>query len=271
MELPNEIPDMPVAALAKLLFSAGEKLRGQNLRRSSWRTIATAVCGRSGQSRSIIWSRLLAAVDREDALRVLRIARKHSERRKPSGGRVKKRHEPNQRHQIVLSLPQFAEEIDSCWNCYDPSGVEYDDDLDKFSDEYLCYIEEKTADTESIPPLLEALGVQAALRRLLVLPLLAAPAFEPYVAIDLENQKQFEQHTESREYSLPPLELRIHEFFTSLRDFRAMGKLLELIKERPKADFEALDSYSVTGAHGARMILDSEGQAVVVQLKDGCE
>ena len=32
-----------------------------------------------------------------------------------------------------------------------------------------------------------------------------------------------------------------------------------------------LDSYSVTGAHGARMILDSEGQAVVVQLEDGCE
>ena len=32
-----------------------------------------------------------------------------------------------------------------------------------------------------------------------------------------------------------------------------------------------LESYSVSGAHGARIILDSEGQAMVVKLEDGSE
>lgn len=59
---------------ARLLYEAGRDLRGKNLRRGSWLEIAHAL--QSQRAQQLLLPRLQAAVTREDALRVLRLARK---------------------------------------------------------------------------------------------------------------------------------------------------------------------------------------------------
>ncbi len=60
---------------ARILFEAGQALRGKSLRKGSWLEIAYAICA-NGRISEIVVQRLKAAKTREDALRVLRITRK---------------------------------------------------------------------------------------------------------------------------------------------------------------------------------------------------
>ena len=70
---------------AKILYEAGRTLRGKNLRRGSWLEIAHAL--RVQRTAVILLPRLQAATTREDALRVLRLARKWARVRKSGGAK----------------------------------------------------------------------------------------------------------------------------------------------------------------------------------------
>ena len=70
---------------AKLLYEAGRTLHGKNLRRGSWLEIAYAL--QVQRTALILLPRLQAATTRDDALRVLRLARKWARVRKSGGAK----------------------------------------------------------------------------------------------------------------------------------------------------------------------------------------
>lgn len=83
----------PPEEAAAQLYEAGKELQGANLRRSSWLLIANSL--HNLRVSDILLQRLQAATTRQDALRVLRIARKNvRERRKGTGGA--RRHGPQE-------------------------------------------------------------------------------------------------------------------------------------------------------------------------------
>ncbi|MGO8753176.1 MAG: PcfJ domain-containing protein [Thermoguttaceae bacterium] len=102
-----------------MLLRAGEALHGKNLRKASWQEIAERIT-QSGRHQSILWERLVGASTREDALRVLRIARKISQ--------TKAKNSKGQRHPTRRELTnQGGAEIywdyclhDDYWDYADP-------------------------------------------------------------------------------------------------------------------------------------------------------
>lgn len=74
----------PTEVAADLLYEKGKSLQGSNLKKSSWLLIASGL--RVQRISHILFSRLAAATTRQDALRVLRIARKWARPGKTSGG-----------------------------------------------------------------------------------------------------------------------------------------------------------------------------------------
>ncbi len=102
---------------AKLLYEAGRALRGKNLRRGSWLEIAHAL--RVQRTALLLLPRLQAATTRDDALRVLRLARKWARVRKSGGA---KRAKASVRPTIVVTEDALAEDArladDIYWDDY---------------------------------------------------------------------------------------------------------------------------------------------------------
>jgi hypothetical protein len=99
---------------AKILYDAGRDLRGKNLRRGSWLEIAHAL--RAQRALHLLLPSLQAATTREDALRVLRLARKWTRARKSGGAKRAK----------AFVRPTFVEP-------YDPG---FDDELFELEEYY---------------------------------------------------------------------------------------------------------------------------------------
>lgn len=106
----------PPEEAAAQLYEAGKELQGANLRRSSWLLIANGL--HNLRISDILLQRLQAATTRQDALRVLRIARKNVRARKKSTGSSRgKSHEnpqtvadENSRAAILHEEEQLADE-----------------------------------------------------------------------------------------------------------------------------------------------------------------
>ena len=80
----------------ELLYEAGLNLSGKPLRRSSWQEIAQAILNQ-GRIATVLLMRLRVAHNREDALRVLRMARKQKTRQqRGSSGKGRPQREPGQ-------------------------------------------------------------------------------------------------------------------------------------------------------------------------------
>jgi hypothetical protein len=129
MKLPKKPPATAKSQeIGEMLLRAGETLHGKNLRTASWLEIAERFT-RPGRHQSILWERLVGASTREDALRVLRIARKISQTKAKSS---KTRRHPARReltHQR-LSDSLYEAEGDEYWDCLDPR--DYDDWNDRW-------------------------------------------------------------------------------------------------------------------------------------------
>ncbi len=112
----NTLLNCPPEEAAAQLYETGKELQGANLRRSSWLLIANAL--HVQKIADILLQRLQAATTRQDALRVLRIARKNvRERRKGTGSSRGKSHEnpqtvadENSRAAILHEEEQLADE-----------------------------------------------------------------------------------------------------------------------------------------------------------------
>jgi hypothetical protein len=83
---PEAIRSSTPKEAARILHEAGQALRGKSLRKGSWLEIAAAI-RTDGRISEIILQRLKAAKTREDALRVLRIARKWGSHKKAGSAR----------------------------------------------------------------------------------------------------------------------------------------------------------------------------------------
>ncbi|MGB5047333.1 MAG: hypothetical protein WBO46_00240, partial [Caldilineaceae bacterium] len=91
---------------ADILFVAGQALTGKPLRRSSWQEIAQAILNQ-GRLSTVLLMRLRVAQNREDALRVLRMARKRAARQQ---GNTSRKGKPTRRTGQAL-LRQHQEQV----------------------------------------------------------------------------------------------------------------------------------------------------------------
>jgi hypothetical protein len=110
---PEAIQSSTPKEAARILYEAGQALRGKSLRKGSWLEIAAAIRA-NGRTAEIVVQRLKAAKTREDALRVLRITRKWgSQAKAASTRRTKAAKAP------ALARPDDSEDEDWEWEPWD--------------------------------------------------------------------------------------------------------------------------------------------------------
>jgi hypothetical protein len=126
MKISSALYTQSAQAIAEALFRAGQDLNGKNLRRASWQEIAEGL--QDGKIASIIVQRLQMATTREDALHVLRIARKRVRVKKKSAGsrRLAAQSTPivitdffaqeDRDYQLYLECLRFEEEFEDAIN-----------------------------------------------------------------------------------------------------------------------------------------------------------
>ncbi len=112
----------PTEQAADLLYQQGKSLRGSNLKRSSWLLIAQGL--HVQRISEIVLARLMAATTRQDALRVLRIARKWV--RPAKTGKASRGARPQEPKQVWLAA---AKEGDLSSSAYDEDEWFWDMDL----------------------------------------------------------------------------------------------------------------------------------------------
>lgn len=140
-----DISDLPLQSmsddeLADRLFDAGRSLNGKNLKRSTWREIATFVV-RSGGLATAMWQRLEKAKTREDVLRVLRIIRKKNERKaSPKGGGARSTNAIAADGLWKTDWQDYTE-TDECWDFSRPLTAyeEYCEEMDRQRCELVLY------------------------------------------------------------------------------------------------------------------------------------
>ena len=99
---------------AEILYREGLNLSGKPLRRASWQQIAHAILNSQRYS-SILLTRLKAAKTREDALRVLRLARKIAVKKQKGGGAKKT---PKRQPQNKIIQDYKAQKEEQKWQLY---------------------------------------------------------------------------------------------------------------------------------------------------------
>lgn len=101
----------PTETAADLLYEQGKSLRGSNLKKSSWLVIAGGL--HVQRISDILLNRLTAAATRQDALRVLRIARKWARPGKASGSARRQAPKENLRAVVDETSPaMYAQDED---------------------------------------------------------------------------------------------------------------------------------------------------------------